>query len=195
MKRLAVWALLALPAGCALQRGVELPPLEGWQTRQQVLGGWRSWDFAGRIAVRDGEEGFNGRLEWRQRGRRFDVRISGPFGAGAVEIDGDPQRITVTDGDGAVTELSDAERDLRRRYGWAIPLASLRYWALGLPDPATPAVTRCGDAGRLAALRQGGWKVTIDAYGEAAGQPMPHRMTATRHDTRVRIVIDRWLFH
>ena len=30
-------------------------------------------------------------------------------------------------------ERQDAERDLYLRYGWTIPVRSLRYWALGIP--------------------------------------------------------------
>ena len=88
----------------------------------------------------------------------------------------------------------NAERDLYWRYGWTIPIASLRFWALGIPDPADPAVTELDEDGRLARLQQRGWSVEISRYREGGGQQMPRILSATNPDTRVRMVIDRWLF-
>jgi outer membrane lipoprotein LolB len=112
-----------------------------------------------------------------------------------VRIEGRDGRVRVTDEDGQVTELEDADAGLREMYGWTLPVTSLRYWALGLPDPASPAATELGEGGRLARLEQRDWTVSITDYREDAGQPMPRRMTAVNHDTRVRLVIDNWTFH
>lgn len=193
----ATWllSLAALLAGCVTPASRELPPLSDWEVRQQVLGEITSWGFSGRIAVSDGKDGFNGNLHWEQRRDYFDVRLSGPLGAGTVLISGDTDTIKVTDSDGTVTELADAERALQRVYGWDIPLASLRYWALGIPDPATPSEARFGADNNLSSLQQGGWQVSIDQYRESAGQTLPRRITAVNDATRVRLVVDRWTFH
>ena len=190
-----VLATSLLVTACVSQRGAELPAMDGWQARQHVLAGIRNWGFTGRIALSDGKDGFNGSLNWQQRRDFFDARLSGPLGAGAVRVAGDAKRIEVTDGDGAVTELPDAERDLQNIYGWQVPLASLRYWALGIPDPASRAKTEVSADGTLLGLQQGGWKVSIDQYRDAAGQRMPRRITAVRDATRVRLVIDRWTIY
>lgn len=186
--------VLVLLAGCAVERGVALPPMDDWATRQAVLGGISHWSFAGRIGVSAGEEGFNGRLRWEQIGDAYEATVSGPFGAGSVRIDGNGSRVRLTDADGEVTELVDAERELRAMYGWTIPVESLRFWTLGIPDPAAAAATEFGPDGQLARLEQGGWVVEIGQYREAAGQSMPRRISATSADTRVRLVIDDWTF-
>jgi len=185
---------LVLLAGCAVDRGVALPPMDDWSARQAVLGGIRDWSFTGRIGVSAGEEGFNGKLRWNQQHERYDATVSGPFGAGSVRIDGDGRRVRLTDPDGVVTDLVDAEQELRAMYGWTIPVASLRYWALGIPDPALPAATELGDDGLLVRLEQDSWVVEIGQYRDAAGQAMPRRISATGADTRVRLVIDSWTF-
>ena len=113
---------------------------------------------------------------------------------GTVRIEGDSGAVVLTDKDGSQTELRDAETELRWRYGWTIPVASLRYWALGIPDPALPGVTEVDDAGLLSRLEQSGWIVEISRYREDAGQQMPRILTATNPETRVRMVIDRWIF-
>ena len=183
-----------LIAACAGPTAVNLPELPDWQTRQEILGAKDEWEFSGRIGVSAGEEGFNGRLWWRQDGPVVRARIAGPLGVGTVFLNGHGPELTVTDNDGVVTELRDAEHDLRASYGWTIPVTSLRYWALGIPDPATPAEMTFDDPGVLSQLRQGGWQVDFRDYREAAGQPMPRRLTAASEDVKVRLVIDEWTF-
>ena len=104
-------------AGCAVQRGHDLPPLPDWDTRRDILAGLPEWEFKGRIGVSAGDEGFNGNLRWWQKGDLFAGTVSGPLGVGTVRIRGDDARVTVTDNEGAVTELENAEKELRAMYG------------------------------------------------------------------------------
>ncbi|MBT8083260.1 MAG: lipoprotein insertase outer membrane protein LolB [Gammaproteobacteria bacterium] len=187
-------ALLVL-AGCAtLPASIQLPAMDTWETRNAVLGALRNWQFRGRIAVKAGDEGFNGRFDWAQQGDAFDASVGGPLGIGTVRIDGEGDTVRLTDKDGTETRLENAETDLYWRYGWTIPVTSLRYWALGIPDPAVSAETEVDEKGRLRRLEQGGWTVTISRYAEGGGRQMPRILTATNPDTRVRMVIDRWSF-
>lgn len=194
--RNAVLLVVALAImGCAATpQGVNLPPIDSWGTRTQVLTDIRDWEFKGRIAVKAGDDGFNGKFNWAQEGDAFNATVGGPLGMGTVRIEGDGNTIVLTDKDGVATVLDDAEAELRWRYGWTIPVASLRYWALGIPDPAFPAATRLDDDGRLIRLEQSEWVVEISRYREGGGQQMPRILSATNPDTRVRMVIDRWLF-
>lgn len=187
-------SLIAL-SGCATTRqGTSLPDISNWELRQEVLGGLREWQFKGRIAVKAGDEGFDGKFNWSQKDDAFTATVGGPLGIGMVRIEGDDRSIVLTEKDGAETVLVDAERELYYRYGWTIPIASLRYWALGIPDPRTPAETQIDERGRLVQLRQNDWVVEISRYREEAGQEMPRNLTATNTNTRVRMVIDKWIF-
>ncbi len=187
---------LALVAGCATQKGLDLPELSDWERRAAVLGQIDEFDFRGRIAVDAGDDGFNGKLTWAQKEQAFRATVSGPLGIGTVLIEGDENLVEVTDKDGEKTVLEDVEPDLYYRYGWTIPVESLRYWALGIPDPRVPSETSFGDGGELSEIRQRGWTVAVSRYREAGGgQPMPRLLTASNADTRVRLVIDRWVFH
>jgi outer membrane lipoprotein LolB len=188
-------ACLAVLCGCATTRPViDLPELSTWEVRQAVLGDISSWEFKGRIAIKAGGDGFNGKFVWTQTGNEFSATVGGPLGIGTVRIAGDDRTIVLTDKDGVETQLVDPETELYYRYGWTIPVSSLRYWALGIPDPQRAAVTELDDAGRLKNLAQGSWQVTISRYRESAGQSLPHTLTATNPDTRVRMVIDTWSF-
>jgi len=186
--------LTVLISACVTPKSLELPDLSDWESRQKILVGVDEWEFAGRIGVSAGEEGFNGQLRWRQDGVVFRARINGPLGVGTVFINGDRREITVTDRDGVVTELHDAEVELRQMYGWTIPVASLRFWALGIPDPASPAETEFGEDGQLSHLRQQNWEVDITQYAQGGGQLMPRRLTAVNDDVKIRLVIDSWTF-
>lgn len=191
---IALLGLLVL-AGCATQpQGRPLPPMSDWATRQQVLGELTGWSFKGRLAVKAGDDGFNGRIYWSQRGEDFSVTVGGPLGVGTVRIDRDGGQIVLTEKDGTRTDLADAEQDLRRLHGWALPVDSLRYWALGIPNPLWSAETEFDADGRLKTLRQDGWSVIVARYRDGGGQPMPAILTVENAGTRVRMVIDSWLF-
>jgi outer membrane lipoprotein LolB len=179
---------------CAGSRGVLLPDLSDLETRKSVLESIDRWEFSGRIGVSAGEEGFNGKIRWWQEGDDFRATVSGPLGVGTVKIEGQGRRITLTDKKGEVTELQDAEIDLRLRYGWTIPVSSLQFWALGIPDPSVPAEIQMGVDGLIAEMEQGNWHVTIGQYREGGGQQMPRRLSASNADAKVRLVIDKWKF-
>ncbi len=171
-----------------------LPEIDSWNTRTQVLAELDEWEFNGRIAVKTDADGFNGKLRWAQNGDDFTATVSGPLGIGTVRLEGDERSVVMTDKEGVRTELEDAELELYYRYGWTIPVASLRYGALGIPDPATPAETDFNEHGQLHNLAQRNWSVSISRYGDGGGQLMPKQLTAENSDTRVRLVIDHWIF-
>ncbi len=183
-------------AGCATTSRVEvdLPELGDWEQRQSLLSQADDWALTGRIGIRSADDGFNAKFRHTQDGRRFDTTLSGPLGVGTIRVAGDRQGILLTDKDGAQLRLDNPEADLQRLYGWTIPVDSLKYWALGIPDPGVPAAPVLDDAGRLASVEQRGWRVAIDRYREYAGQQLPARITATSSTTRVRLVVDRWRF-
>lgn len=195
ISRIAGIGLCLVLTSCATTRpSVDLPPLTTWELRQEVLAATSDWEFRGRIAVKSGDEGFNGKFNWKQSGDEFLATVGGPLGIGTVKIEGNRRTIVFTDKDGVETVLTDPEAELYERNGWTIPVASLRYWALGIPDPAGEALTVVDDAGRLVSLEQSDWAVEISRYKVSAGQQLPRTVTATNPDTRVRMVIDKWMF-
>ena len=193
-RTLALFCAVLLLAGCASRPVTQLPELSDWQVRQEVLGAVRDWEFSGRIAVSAGEDGFNGKLRWAQKDDNFKATVSGPLGIGTVRIEGEGERAVLTDKDGVRTELQNVEQELLYRYGWTIPVKSLRYWALGIPDPMLDAQTELNEDHQLARLEQGDWTLSISSYEANGGQSMPNRLSATKFETRVRIVIDKWKF-
>ena len=188
-----LFALFVLTA-CSTQRSVTLPDISDPDIRYAVLAALDEWEFAGRIGVSAGSEGFNGKIWWRQDGTVYRARISGPLGVGTVFINGNRGDMTITDNDGVATQLENAEIELRNRYGWTIPVESLRYWVLGVRDPELLSSGHQDEQGRISRFSQGSWSVNISEYREAAGQEMPRRLSAVSGEVKVRMVIDEWTF-
>src|SRR3546814_3110178 len=55
----------------------------------------------------------------------FEIRIAGPFGAGAVAISGTPDHVEIRTKDG-VEHTDDPQAWLFQRAGWSFPIAGLR---------------------------------------------------------------------
>ena len=190
----AVASIALLLGACAIQKGVDLPDISEWETRQAILGELDKWQFSGRIAVKTSDDGFNGKLRWIQDEDSFVATVSGPLGIGTVRIEGNVEGVKITDKNGTTTVLRDIESELYYRYGWTIPVESLRYWVLGIPDPRVPAETDFDDHDRVSHMKQRGWSVDVGRYREAGGQQMPARLVASSRETSVRLVIDKWVF-
>ncbi len=190
----ALALVLALP-GCALRAPQPGSGLDQAARRDQLLA-LGSWDLRGRIAVRADSGGGQGDFEWHQQGEHTRIRLSGPFGAGAWQLDWDPQSVTVSGRDGTATRRwtgADATTQfLDEQLGWSFPAVSTRYWLLGLADPdAAAQETRAAD-GRLEILEQDGWTVRYERYTEAPGLAMPAKIVLESARARLRVVIDRW---
>ena len=194
--RLLIW-FLPLLASCATQR-VEAPvSAESAALRQEYLLGLAQWEARGRVAFKSADNGGQGSLQWLQTGSAARIRLSGPFGAGAYEINWVPGQITVHSG-GAETALEylgpdAAERFLAEQVGWSFPVSSVRYWLLGIADPATPAAEQADAQGRLRELQQSGWVVRYEDYAQNAATWLPRKLVIEREEVRVRFVIDKWL--
>lgn len=189
---------LALLGGCAIihkpapgEAGVANPG--AWQARQNTLKNFSDWSLQGRVAT--GQLlGWTGNLSWRERGPHFDVRLSGPLGAGGMHAQGTLDRVTIDTDDGKHFVTTDPDALVKKALGWTFPLAPLAYWARGLPAPGGHQRISVDDKGRLRSITQDGWTVSYLDYSTPAGAPapLPKRVVLDNGDTRIRLVVDRW---
>lgn len=188
-------AVLGLLAGCAVQPPVSTRVLDVTEQRA-LLAGLEHFDFQGRVGSTRGNQGTQASISWEQRGPESLLRLAGPLGAGATRLRLTATDITITNARGEKLEGEAALAALGNQVGMQPPLAALRFWVLGLPAPDSPAQESLDDGGRLATLAQQGWSVTFDEYRVVAlpqGQvQLPRRLTASRDDLRLRLVIDKW---
>lgn len=163
-----------------------------WQQRRAELEQIAQFTLQARLAS-SGSLGSKADLHWRQFDReRFELRLSGPFGAGAVSIAGGTGEVRVRTRDGSQF-TTDPERWIRERVGWALPVSGLRYWALGLPAPDSPALIELNERGEIAVLQQDGWTLEYQEYQPGTGGPtLPRRLQLNGAVASLRLIADRW---
>lgn len=190
MRPVACLVLMLALAGCAgAPRQVEAVD---WHARLAALQSVSDWRMTGRVAVAVGGEGGSGSLEWHETGGVSDLRIAGPFGAGALHVTLGPQGMRLEDGEGAWVEGAQAEQLLADRLGTEVPLEALRHWVLGAPAPGLPFRSLGGGGGAPPAFEQAGWRVSMDRWQDVLGNRLPARLTAERDGARIRLAVSRW---
>jgi outer membrane lipoprotein LolB len=154
----------------------------------------RNWEMRGKVAYRLPDDGGSASLHWQQDDGTSALRLSGPLGAGAVQIH--------TEG-----ALLRVERDgIERLYPanaapWLggerllpIPLPALRYWLRGLPAPDIPVDGLELTDGRAGSLDQAGWQLEFDDYRIEDGVALPHRIhiEVPEAELSLRLLLRQW---
>jgi outer membrane lipoprotein LolB len=189
---LSALLLIAAVAGCRTVPPVQ-PAAESWQVRRPQLQSREHFVLSGRVAVAAGSEGFNANLRWVQDGPRSQVTLQGPLGVGGAQISASGDELQLTTARGEEMQSDAAHAALAQRLGFDPPIASLRYWVLGVPDPAQPATEALDPTQQhLSQLTQSGWHIAYNAYTSASGEPLPARLTLERDAVRVRLLVDDW---
>ena len=194
MTRAALVALLAiatLMSGC---RTLPAPPAapESWEARRAALQGREHFQIKGRVAVASGADGFTASVHWAQNGTQSTLALDGPLGVGGMHVTSDGTTLSLVNARGERLDSEAARTELRTRLGFDAPLASLRYWILGVPDPSSPAVEVVDVERRLTSLQQNDWQIDYADYVVVKGEWLPGRMTLHRADVRVRLIVDHW---
>jgi len=197
MRSRLLWVLVvALFAGCRTVPVSVQPPAAGaqpWDVTRPELQGRDHFQLQGRVAVAAGKDGFSAALSWTQAGSVSQVSLEGPLGAGAMQITANGNSLSILNSHGDHLDSDAARADLQARLGFEPPLGSLRYWILGVPDPATPAKESLDpQQPRLQSLQQDGWQVDYTGYTPNGSGWLPSRLTVQRQGVRVRVVVNDW---
>ncbi len=187
--------LIGFIAGCASRPPtVPLESLDDqWSMREEALQRLPRWEFSGRVSIAVEDQGWHATLDWKQQDNSYEIDLSGPLGQGRLVIAGSPGGVRARSADGQVVVAKDAESLIAQRLGWTLPVAGLRYWVRGIPDPEWPVQSMTVDSlGRLATLRQDGWRIQYPAYVEGPGLDLPRKLRLERDRIDVRLVIDQW---
>lgn len=204
MRAVRALRALALLAPCVLLFGCvaapaprvspgALPPPRTWaQRRALLLREVDHFSLRGRLGASNGQSSFSGALRWRQQGMNADLSLNGPLGLGSARVQISDGQLTISGSDGQKLAGAAAEHQLSALLGFEPPLRSLRYWVLGVNDPLQSAAPSLDGRQRLMQLQQGGWRIDYDEYRPVAGQWLPRRLTLSRANLRLKLVIDAW---
>lgn len=173
----------ALASGCALappQADTSVAAESAWRSRAARLQALTGFELNGRLSASGA--GLSGSLRWRQDGPRYALRLAGPFGAGALALNGDAGHLAIKGRDLDIDlPPAEAEAVLAQRSGWRLPLAALRYWVLGVPAPELAEAHQLDAQGRLLSLAQAGWTLRYSEYPDA-GEAIARRIEMSRQD-------------
>ena len=189
MRVVLAWCALLALAAC---QSVAPLPVTPWPERRASLQAVDQYSFTGQLAAATASEGFSASLSWQQQGAASDVLLRAPLGVGGAHLNYDGGVLRLSDSHGAQLDGAAAQEQIRRMFGFEPPLASLRYWLLGVPDPATAATETLDDAQRLTVLQQDEWRVEYGEYQQSAGQWLPRRLALQRGDVKLKMQIAHW---
>jgi len=167
-------------------------PSTAWSVRRPALQNLDRFGLHGRVAVAVGNQGFNAGLRWMQSAGVTHLSLTGPLGAGGVEVTADGGDLNIVTSSGKHLGAGEARAELADKLGFQPPLTSLRYWVLGVPDPGATASVQLDSQQRLTELTQDGWRIDYNAYMSVGAEWLPRLMTLRREDVRVRMVVDGW---
>jgi outer membrane lipoprotein LolB len=198
VSRLAWLSLVGLLAGCAGRLPPPLAPTlppaqQAWDARVAALTPLTTWALEGRLAVQRDKEGGQARLQWRQQGAAFELRIIAPLAQGTSVLWGDTGAVALVTADGHRYTAPDVDVLMATHLNWSLPVAGARYWVLGLPAPGHPiANIRYDDSGRLSDLAQDGWRISVLDYQDVAGTSLPRKLFLLGDKLQLRMVITQW---
>ena len=198
-KALTVALLAGLLSGCetvpeSAQSVAVDDPAAAFDTRQAVLGNIQHWFASGRLALATASESTTASVRWEQRAAGYTIRLTGPLGAGAVELRGTDGQVSLK-ADGKEHRAPDADTLLREVAGLELPVNGLRYWLMGLAAPGQAvAGLRFDNGGRLEYLEQAGWKIRYLRYGKTELLDMPTKLFMDSAQVRARVVVQEWGF-
>ena len=177
-----------------------------WEQRQLQLSNLSDWHMKGRMVVVNGAELWAMSVDWKQKGEQFVIFLSGPFGAGKVQLAGSKNGVLLKDSDDQIYYAETAEELLLDHTGIAMPLSHLRYWVVGLPHNGNKRIL--DSLGRLVSLTSAKWDIVFKRYTQIENKDTPADFKKTGaalelpdkifihqgDDIKVRVVVGEWLF-
>ncbi len=163
-----------------------------WQSHQERLGLYSDWNVKGRAALRSAKDSWSAALSWQQQEQDFTLKLSGPFGQGAVRIDSEGEAVSVHIAGQQPVTTNSAEALLDEQFGWNVPVAALHYWLRGLPAPGEVEELSLSIGGLAQNLKQFGWQIEYSEYRPLRGLPLPRKISVENSELRLKLALNRW---
>jgi outer membrane biogenesis lipoprotein LolB len=131
--------------------------------------------MSGRLAVRQGDRSDIAKLRWTHERTGDMWVISSPLGNEVARIQSDSRGATLQRAGGSPESASDFSSLTQQLLGVPLDPASLAQWLHG-SRPNAP----------------GGWNVAVEETQKAGAVDIARRITASRGDVSVRLVVDEY---
>ncbi len=181
----AIVAVTSLGACTTLQSTPGLQSATG--VSEKILA--QTFSLVGRISVRVGDKLDSGKIQWRRALDEERIGLYSPLGSQVAELVLDKAKSIVTLRQGTETTTAASVNELTQSMlGAPLDLELLNAWVQGvglIENLATDVTLANGDKWRVTAER-------FNAAGAGGNYRFASRVTATRGDVVVRLVIDEW---
>ncbi|MDD2801709.1 MAG: lipoprotein insertase outer membrane protein LolB, partial [Methylococcales bacterium] len=118
--------------GCAT---IAEKPLSVYASKQRhYIYGLEYWSFEGRLAVSGPKDSWSANVAWDHSPLEEKMKLTGPLGQGAIIIQLKDNKVSIDRGKGDVFSSDEPEKFITHELGAFVPLKSLRYWAVGVPE-------------------------------------------------------------
>jgi outer membrane lipoprotein LolB len=186
-KRLGWWCLVLMLSGCSTVP-VE-PEVHYSKIAREHLYQMERWSFDGRLALTGKNDSWSASINWGHRPDDEKIKLSGPWGQGATVIQLTGDLVTIDRGDGQAQSSEQPEEFINQQLGVFVPVHSLRYWVVGLPEPTSAFVETASG------FRQAGWFIEYKQMQSVDNQSMPRKITVTNEQVKLKLVIDQWVLN
>lgn len=145
------------------------------------------WSFDGRLALTGQKDSWSANVGWQHSADKERIRLAGPLGQGATVIQLTGDKVTIDRGNGDVQSSTDPEMFINQQVGMFVPVQSLRYWVVGLPEPEQ--AFQETDAG----FKQSGWLVEYKQMQSVENELMPRKILVSNEQVKLKLIIDQWV--
>jgi len=145
-----------------------------------------SWSFSGRLALTGKKDAWQANIVWAHDLGSDEIKLSGPLGQGATVIRLSSDEVIIDRGDGKVLSSRQPEDFINQQLGLAVPVRSLRYWVVGLPEPSTTFVLTTDG------FVQSGWLIEYKQEQVVNSELLPRKISVTNERVKLKLMIDQW---
>ena len=145
-----------------------------------------NWQLIGRLAVFSPNDSWSANIDWRHNADAEKLKLSGPLGQGAVAVMLSDGEVSIDRGGGRVQTSDQPEEFIQQQLGIFVPLQSLRFWAIGVPEPQRNfQETSSG-------FVQSGWLVDYREMQNKGAWLLPSKVAISKDRIKLKLVVEQW---
>jgi len=184
MRILLLSVLMYFLAGCSL---IPERPIEGYQlAKMQHLPVLNHWYFEGRLALVNDKDSISPSINWRHQSEQDEIQLAGPLAQGKLIITVTDDLVIVDDGEKIKEFKGSIENFLIAQLGVETPVNSLKFWVLGIGDPALELVEQAEG------FDQNGWRVRYREMQRVNSMLLPKKIHIEKDKTKIKLIVDQW---
>ncbi len=187
IKQGGVCLLILLLSACS---SVPIEPEGRYQIQtRESLYKLERWSFEGRVAITGKKDAWQANIKWAHAANDEKIKLAGPLGQGATLIQLTGDSVTIDRGDNKPLTSTQPELFINQQLGLFVPVQSLRYWVVGVPEPNSRYnVTATG-------FTQSGWLIDYKQTQQIDGRAMPYKITVSNEQLKLKLIIDQWVLN